>query len=101
MAGTTGLGTAGSDFGGLGDALKNNYDKPFENNMEGETEVWSALEKAEGFEITKEAGDGSRSVYAHGDSRAVSRDILGRPQNLKRRRYFGRYRSDKWQREPR
>ena len=65
MAGTTGLGTAGSDFGGLGDALKQNYDKPFENNMEGETEVWSALEKAEGFEITKEAGDGKGIIIDH------------------------------------
>jgi hypothetical protein len=28
-------------------------------------------------------------------------DVVSMPQNLKRRRYFGRYRSDKWQREPR
>jgi hypothetical protein len=61
---TTGLGT-GADFAGLNDALKNVYDKPFDNNIEGETEVWSALDKADGFQVTAMAGDGKGIQIDH------------------------------------
>lgn len=60
---TTGLGT-GSDFAGLSDALKLNYDKAFENNIEGESEVWKALDDAEGFQVTDTA-DGKGIVISH------------------------------------
>jgi len=62
---TTGLQSSGSDFIGLYDSLKEVYDKPFENNIEGETEVWQALEKAEGFEVTNESGDGRGIIIDH------------------------------------
>lgn len=62
---TTGLASSGSDFVGLYDSLKEVYDKPFENNIEGETEIWSALEKAEGFEIDEKGGDGRGIIIDH------------------------------------
>lgn len=61
---TTGLGT-GADFSGLNDALKQVYDKPFDNNIEGETEVWSALDKADGLQVTALAGDGKGIIIDH------------------------------------
>lgn len=62
---TTGLASSGTDFVGLYDSLKEVYDKPFENNIEGETEVWSALEKADGFEIDDKGGDGRGIIIDH------------------------------------
>lgn len=62
---TTGLKSSGTDFAGAYDALKEVYDKPFENNIEGESEVWSALEKTDGFEITSEGGDGKGIKIDH------------------------------------
>jgi hypothetical protein len=62
---TTGIKSSGTDFTGAYDALKEVYDKPFENNIEGESEVWSALEKTDGFEISSEAGDGKGIKIDH------------------------------------
>ena len=62
---TTGIASSGTDFIGATGALKEVYDKPFENNIEGESEVWSALEKTDGFEITDEAGDGKGIKINH------------------------------------
>lgn len=62
---TTGLGSGGGDFAGLNDALKYNYDKAFENNIEGESEVWAALEKTDGFEVQNTAGDGKGIQIEH------------------------------------
>lgn len=62
---TTGLGSSGTDFAGAYDALKYVYDKPFENNIEGESEVWAALEETQGFEITSESGDGKGIQIDH------------------------------------
>lgn len=63
---TTGLQSSGSDYVGLYDSLKEVYDKPFENNIEGETEVWSALEKADGFEVDdSKSGDGRGIIIDH------------------------------------
>jgi hypothetical protein len=62
---TTGISSSGTDFIGLYDSLKEVYDKPFENNIEGETEVWSALSKAEGFEVTDLGGDGRGIIIDH------------------------------------
>jgi hypothetical protein len=62
---TTGIASSGTDFIGATGALKEVYDKPFENNIEGESEVWSALEKTDGFEMTDEAGDGKGIKINH------------------------------------
>lgn len=62
---TTGIASTGTDFIGATGALKEVYDKPFENNIEGESEVWSALEKTDGFEMTDEAGDGKGIKINH------------------------------------
>jgi hypothetical protein len=62
---TTGIATSGTDFIGATGALKEVYDKPFENNIEGESEVWSALEKTDGFEKTNEDGDGKGIKIDH------------------------------------
>lgn len=62
---TTGIASTGTDFIGATGALKEVYDKPFENNIEGESEVWSALEKTDGFELTDQDGDGKGIKINH------------------------------------
>lgn len=62
---TTGIGSSGTDFVGATGALKEVYDKPFENNIEGESEIWSALETTDGFQVTDEAGDGKGIKIDH------------------------------------
>jgi hypothetical protein len=62
---TTGISSSGTDFIGLYDSLKEVYDKPFENNIEGETEVWKAL--VEGGRLRSEdlGGDGRGIIIDH------------------------------------
>jgi len=59
----TGLGT-GSDFSGLNDALKNVYTGPFNNTIEGESEVNDVFVDAGDFE-TVEGSDGKQINIGH------------------------------------
>jgi len=59
----TGLGT-GSDFSGLNDALKNVYTGPFNNTIEGESEVNGVFMDAGDFE-TVDGPDGKQVTLGH------------------------------------
>lgn len=62
---TTGTQAAGSGtFTGLNDMLKQVYTKPFENNIEAESEVADLINQAEGFEVI-DGPDGKQVNIGH------------------------------------
>lgn len=61
---TTGTKSSGTDFVGLNDMLKQVYSKPFENNIEKESEVADLINQAEGFEV-QDGPDGKQINLGH------------------------------------
>jgi hypothetical protein len=61
---TTGTKSSGTDFIGLNDMLKQVYTKPFENNVEADSEVADLIDKAEGFEVV-DGPDGKQINIGH------------------------------------
>jgi hypothetical protein len=57
-------GTQASGFTGLNDMLKQVYTRPFENNVEKESELSDVIQKAEGFEVI-EGPDGKQVNMGH------------------------------------